>query len=199
VAGIIKLPEPRTDLAYPLMQALQQRRSKRKWHDSELSMQNLADLLWAACGISAKKTGTGKARRTSPSACNAQEIRLYVAMKSGLFVYDENAHCLVSRLKDDIRDKIGTQKMMKSAPVGIIFVADHARMKLYTAKDDSRRQFISATDAGFISQNIYLYCAASGLNTTIIGLVNREELHKAMGLNGNDKILYTQAVGNAPV
>ncbi len=64
-------------------------------------------------------------------------------------------------MNKDIRDKIGTQKIMKSAPVGIVFVSDYSRMKTYLAKDEARKWFVSSTDAAFISQNIYLYCAAA--------------------------------------
>ncbi len=36
---------------------------------------------------------------------------------------------------------------------------------------------------GFISQNVYLYCASAGLNTAVIGSINRDKLHETMGLD----------------
>ena len=191
------LPEPQKDLPFPLMKALENRRTTRKWTLDPVSEQDLSNLLWAACGISVKATRTVKQKRTVPSAANCQDIRLFVALPEGLYVYDEANHTLVLRMNKDIRDSIGTQKMMKSAPVGIIFVADYSRMKTYLAKDDARKWFVSGTDAGFISQNIYLYCAAANLSTAVLGLVNREELGSILGLSSHEKVVYTQVVGNA--
>ncbi|MBN2164789.1 MAG: nitroreductase family protein [Marinilabiliaceae bacterium] len=51
------------------------------------------------------------------------------------------------------------------------------------------------TETGFISQNVYLYRASAGLNTAIIGLVNRDKLHETMGLNDYEKVIYSQAIG----
>ena len=191
------LPQPQKDLPFPLMKALEHRRTTRTWTDDAVSEQDLSNLLWAACGITVRATRTGKQKRTAPSAANCQEIRLFVALPEGLYEYDEANHALLLRMNKDIRDSIGTQKMMKSAPVGIIFVSDYSRMKTYLAKDDVRKWFVSGTDAGFISQNIYLYCAAANLSTAVLGLVDREELGRLLGLCPHEKVVYTQVVGNA--
>jgi SagB-type dehydrogenase family enzyme len=196
VDTIKALPEPQKDLPFPLMQALENRRTKRKWTEAAVSEQDLSNLLWAACGITVRATRTGKQKRTAPSAANCQEIRIFVALPEGLYEYDETNHTLVPRMNKDIRDKIGTQKMMKSAPVGIVFVSDYSRMKTYLSKDDARKWFVSGTDAGFISQNIYLYCAAANLSTAVLGLVDREGLGRILGLSPHEKVVYTQVVGN---
>lgn len=194
---VIKLPCPEIGLTFPLMKALVMRRSKRKWQDSAVSIQNLSNLLWAACGITVKETSSCKSKRTAPSATNCQEIKIYVALESGLYLYKEEEHVLICKLKKDIRSFIGTQKMMQSAPVGLIFIVDYSRMKLYLGKDENRKLFVAGTDTGFISQNIYLYCAASNLSTVILGLVNREELGNLMLLGEHEKVMYTQIVGNS--
>ena len=49
MANTIKLPMPQKDLAFPLMKALEKRRSIRKWTDEPLLEQELSNLLWAAC------------------------------------------------------------------------------------------------------------------------------------------------------
>jgi hypothetical protein len=77
-------------------------------------------------------------------------------MKKGVFLYDEKGHQLVQVLSKDIREDIGTQKMMRSAPVGLVYVSDFSKLSSYFAKDDELRWFISGTDTGFISQNVYL-------------------------------------------
>ena len=47
----VKLPPPQTDGGKPLMQALEERASARRFSSENLPMQTLSDLLWSACGI----------------------------------------------------------------------------------------------------------------------------------------------------
>jgi len=193
---IIKLLEPQIDLEYPLMKALEKRRTIRKWKDTHLSEQEISNLLWAACGISKKKSGKVKSKRTAPSACNTQEIRVYLLMEKGVYLYNEENHELIEIIAKDIRENIGTQKMMKSAPMGLVFVADLSRMKSPFLKNKEAQRFSAWVDTGFISQNVYLFCAASKLGTTVLSLVNREKLHEQMNLKENEKIVLTQVVGH---
>ena len=196
---IVQLPEPQRDLDFPLMNALLQRRTKRKWLQENLSLQEISNLLWCACGINQEATKKSKSKRTTPSATNSQIISLYITLDSGLYKYDENNHQLIVIFERDIREYLGTQKMMKSAPLGIVFVSDHSKMKTYMKGDPNKQWFVSGTECGCISQNIYLYCAAANLNTALLGLVNREQLHNAMELQEHEKVVYTQAVGKSPL
>ena len=197
MTDIVKLPKPQLDLEFPLMKAIELRRTKRKWKDSNLSEQEISNILWSACGVTHEETKRCKSRRTAPSACNSQEIKVYIALYTGLYLYDENKHQLVKVLSEDIREHIGTQKIMRSAPVGLIYVSDFSKLKTFQFKDDDRKWFTSTTDTGFISQNVYLYCAAANLSTAILGLVDRDKLHKILGLNENEKIVYTQVIGKS--
>ena len=77
------LPPPRRSGGLPLMEALRQRQSQREFAPKALRKQQLSDLLWAAAGINRPTLGG----RTAPSAMNAQEVLVYVAMPQGLFRY----------------------------------------------------------------------------------------------------------------
>lgn len=125
---IIKLKKPITNSGIPLMQALETRRTTRKWSGEPVSEQDLSNLLWAACGITKEKKGNTKSKRTAPSACNAQEIRVHVLLERGVYRYEEEDHSLVRITAQDIREYTGRQKLMKSAPVGLVYVADLSRM-----------------------------------------------------------------------
>ena len=191
-----QLPPPQYDLDFPLMKALAKRRTKRKWIQSDFTNQELSNLLWAACGITHKESKKARSRRTAPSACNTQEIKVYIALSKGLFLYDEKDHQLIEVLSEDIREYIGTQKMMKSAPLGLIYVSDYSKFKKFIfGNDNNKKWFTSTADTAFISQNVYLFAAAANWNTALLSLVDREKLHKIMGLNENEKIVYTQAIG----
>ena len=86
------------------------------------------------------------------------------------------------------------QAFVKDAPATLVFVADLARMK--DASPDDRNLY-SAADAGFISQNVYLYCAAAGLTTGVRGYVDRPALAKVLGLRADQRIVLAQSVGYA--
>jgi len=197
MTDFIKLPEPQKDFDFPLMRAIELRRTKRKWKDSNLSEQEISNLLWVACGVTHEETKKSKSRRTAPSACNSQEIKVYIAISDGVFLYDERNHQLIKVLSSDIRGNIGTQKMMRSAPVGLIYVSDYSKLKTFQFKDELNKWYTSTADTGFISQNVYLYCAAANLSTVILGLVDRDKLHKTLELNDYEKVVYTQVVGKS--
>ncbi len=191
----IKLPEPQKNLEFPLMKALENRRTIRKWKKTPLSIQEIANLLWAACGITKAQKGKSKSKRTAPSACNSQEIRVYVLLPEGIFLYNEESHTLEMLDPSDIREHTGRQKMMKSAPLGLVFVADLSRMSGPFFRNDEAKRFCAWVDTGYISQNIYLYCAAANLATVVLALIDRESLSKKMKLSDNEKIVLTQVVG----
>lgn len=193
---IIQLPEPQTNLDFPLMKALAERRSIRKWKETPISEQDLSNLLWAACGITKKPYGKVKSKRTAPSACNSQEIRVYVLLEKGVFLYHEDNHELIEVVSKDIREHTGTQKMMKAAPMGLVFVADLTRMKSPFLKSMEAKRFSAWVDTGYISQNIYLYCVAANLGTVALSLVDRDKLHELMHLQEHEKIVLTQVVGH---
>jgi SagB-type dehydrogenase family enzyme len=194
---VIKLPNPQKDLEFPLMKALEKRRTKRKWVNTNLTYQEISDLLWAACGITVEETQKSKCKRTAPSARNSQTIKVYIALNTGLFLYNEKNNELILISDKDIREHISNQKMIKSTPVGLIYVSDYSRLKGYLGTDDNRKWFVAGTETGFISQNVYLYCAAANLSTAVIGLVNRKKLQEIMELRDCEKVVYTQAVGRS--
>jgi len=184
----IKLLSPQKDGGKPLMQVLNERKSQREYSDKELPLQVLSNMLWAAWGINRPDSG----KRTAPSAVNMQEIDVYVSMADGLYLYDAKEHMLQPVLAKDIRALTGTQSYVKDAPVNLVFVADLSKMGTRT---DEGITFISAANTGFISQNVYLFCASEGLATVVRGLVDKPALAKTMELRPDQRIILSQSVG----
>ena len=60
---------------------------------------------------------------------------------------------------------------------------------------NSDKDFYSAADTGFISQNVYLYCASEGLATVVRGSIDRPALAKRMRLRQDQRIILAQSVG----
>lgn len=183
----IMLPKPQTDGGIPLMQALKARQSSREFSQEKLPLQVLSNLLWTADGIS-RPDG----KRTAPSAVNWQNIDIYVALSDGLYLYQPSGHALKAILTDDIRAATGKQDFVKEVPVNLIFVADFSKI---TRGTDEDKNFYSAAHTGFISQNVYLYCASDGLATVVRGLIDRESMAKLMKLRPDQKVMLAQSVG----
>jgi len=183
----IQLPKQNLSSDISLVQALQNRKSTREFKTDDLSLQTISNLLWAANGINRPDSGM----RTAPSAKNAQEIDIYVAMKKGLFLYNAGTHTLDFVLSEDIRKSTGIQEFVQQAPIDLIFVSNLDRL----GGPEDIAMFYSATDTGYISQNVYLFCAAEGIATVVLGWIDKEALAKAMNLKSNQRIILTQPVG----
>jgi SagB-type dehydrogenase family enzyme len=182
------LPAPQTTGGMPLMQALKERRTVREYGSQQLSPQMMSNLLWAAFGVNrAEKKG-----RTAPSAHDLQEISIYVVTDKGVSLYDPFANRLIPVSDKDIRAITGKQGFVKDAPVNLIFVSDFNKFK---DDDEDYKKFYSATDTGYISQNVYLFCASEGLVTMVRAYIDKPALAAALGLKKNQHIILAQSVG----
>ena len=187
-ASTTYLPAANTTGGLPLMQALAQRQSQREFDPAPLPLQMLSDLLWAAAGINRPEL----AGRTAPSAMNAQEVDVYVALPEGLYRYAAPTQTLHLVSATDVRRVTGYQDFVDTAPLDLVLVADHARMKLVPA---AQRETFAFAAAGAMAQNVYLYCASSGLAAVIRAWLDRDALAQAMGLTNDQQVLLSQTVG----
>ncbi len=117
---------------------------------------------------------------------NRQEIDVYAALPDGLYLYDAKAHALKQVLADDIRGMAGTQPFVKDAAVNLIYVADFEKMKGVSGED---RMLYAGASAGFIGENVYLYCASEGLAVVIRASMDKPALAKRMGLRVDQRIV----------
>lgn len=183
----IKLTSPDKKGGKSLMEALTLRKSQRSFDtEKELSEKQLSNLLYAANGVNRSNK-----KRTAPSASNWQGVDIYVAMEKGLYRYDAEKHLLEHVMEKDLRAVSGKQEFTDKAPVDLIYVADFSKI----SRDKKSKQFYSATDTGFISQNVYLYAASEGLATVVLGYVDKKALRKLMKLKKQQRIILTQPVG----
>ena len=182
------LPSPSTGESGSLMSALKNRKSTRSFSSKPLPQQLLSDLLWAAFGVNRPDSG----ERTAPSPMNSQEIEIYVATAKGLYLYDARFHQLVQLSTEDIRSLCGIQGFVAHAPLNLIYVADFSKLG---DREDDKKMFYSAADTGFISQNVYLFCAAFGLGTVVRDWVDRSVLAEKINLRKEQRIILAQTVG----
>lgn len=185
------------DAAFPplsvaLCEVLLRRCSQRRISDTALQLYQLSRLLWAAFGINRP----AQSGRTAPAAPHMQEIGVYVALASGLYLYDPHAHRLDPVVAEDIRAVAGEGVHATIAPVTLIFVAtlDAAQTPADTGAGPGQT-FHAALATGFISQNVYLFCAAEGLATAVHTRLDRLALSSRMQLAPNQAIILVQPVG----
>jgi SagB-type dehydrogenase family enzyme len=183
----IKLPAPDKRGGMPLMAALARRRSSREFARKPLPRALLSSLLWAAFGVNRRGGG-----RTAPSAIDAQEIDVYVALPTGAYLYDARTHSLQLVAASDLRRVTGYQDFVDEAPLDLVYVADHRRMRMVPV---GQRESYASAAAGAISQNVYLFAASNGLATVIRAWIDRSAIADALGLSHDQQVLLSQTVG----
>lgn len=172
----VKLLAPDLTGGMPLMQAMKERKTERAFSTEALDNQTLSDMLWAAWGYNRPD------KRTIPTARNRQNMEVYVLKADGAFRYDARANSLIPVTAQDLRPLAAKQDFVLNAPVTLLFVAD---------EDDK----YAGMHAGSAYQNVGLYCASKGLYNVVRGMIDRDALAKALGIEDEDDIIISQTVG----
>ncbi len=184
----IQLPEPKLNESKSLVQALKDRKTTRAYALDNLSEQTLSNLLWAAFGINRPDSG----RHTAPSAKTWQEIEVYVATTTGMYLYDPKGNVLVPIVAGDIRSLTYTQTPFKDAPINLIYIADLEKMGV---GEEESQMVLAGMDTGFVAENVYLYCASEDLNTGFRVSIDKAKLSQALHLRPAQRIMAAQSVG----
>lgn len=184
----IELPAPNKTGGMPLMEALECRGTARDFSTQEIDPQTLSNLLWAAWGYNRNNS----AKRTAPSSHNRQDISVYVSLPMGTYLYNARENVLEMVLAEDIRFLTGVQDFVGKAPVNLIFVSDISKI---TGKDERGTYETAYVNTGFISQNVYLFCASAGLSTVTRAMVDKQALSQKLGFGKHHVITLVQTVG----
>jgi SagB-type dehydrogenase family enzyme len=182
----IKLTAPEKTGGMPLMEALNKRHSSRNISSKKITDQELSNLLWAAFGINRDDSG----KRTAPTANDTRAMDVYVIMENGTYKYTAEDHSLDMVAEKDLRNFAGKQDFVYTAPVNLVYVADYSKLK-----EGSDKEIYSGAHAGFIGENVYLYCTSAGLGVVVRAWVDKDALAKEMGLKESQKIILAQTVG----
>ena len=167
-----------------LVDVLQQRESVREYAATPLTDQELANVLWAACGINRPESK----RLTAPSAINAQDITVYVCRADGTWRFDAQTNTLTKASNLDLRQAVaGRQEFAAKAPVCLLLVSD-------IKKVHGQREF-GAMDAAYVSENIYLVCTAMGLKTVARAMMERDALIRELHLSDTEIPMLNHPIG----
>jgi nitroreductase len=200
----IDLPPPSQDRAISFYEAVARRRTIREIAATPLTMAQLSNLLWTAFGVNRKAGPDGALGRTAASASNSQEIDLYVALDTGLYLHDGVMHRLNPVAAGDLRSAAINPRQGSAlttlAPVQLIYVADihrlthtigHQEPGLHDPEIQKAYYFV---DTGLIAGNVYLFAAAHGLAAWFHNC-DRSALAKHIALRPEQRVLFAQSIG----
>ena len=187
----IELPEPEIEAeGTSLMKALAERASEREYREEPIGLQHISNMLWAANGINRPK----EEKRTAPSAINAQDIDVYILLKSSVYRYDAHKHMLNRETVGDYRFAVaGRQENVAEAYMIFLLVSDFSRFD----RGDQEQKFTWANmDAGFVGQNILLYCASENFATVPRAQMNKEKLRDLLDLEDSQHLMLNFPVSH---
>lgn len=190
---IIDLPEPDRPGELSVEAAIEQRRSVRQFTDEALTRQQIAQLAWAAQGITDETRGF----RAAPSAGALYPIELYLVTPDGSYHYLPAEHGLVLMREDDRRDALAQaalgQRSVSSAPLVMVMTGVFART---AAKYGDRAERYVYMEAGHVGQNVALQAEALGLGSVPVGAFDDAAVADCLALPDDHAPLYLIPVGH---
>lgn len=197
MAQTIRLPEARRSGSSSVEKALQGRRSLRDFGARPLALEELAQLLWAAQGV----TQAGS-YRTAPSAGALYPLEIYSVvgnvsgLEAGVYRYLPIEHRLARVLEGDRRSAVASaalsQDWIRRAPAILVIAGVFER----TARKYGVRaaQYVHF-EAGCAAQNVALQGVALGIGGVVVGAFDDAELAKAAGLAPGERPIVLLPAG----
>ena len=193
----IILPEPRYDSNVSVEEAILQRRSERDYTSQALTLQEVAQLLWAAQGIT-----DPRGYRAAPSAGATYPLEIYVVVGNvegvakGIYRYEPEAHQLLKVVSGEQRGALAqaalNQQFIAQAPVNLVITAVYERT---TQRYGERGIRYVHMEAGHAAQNVYLQAVALNLGTVVVGAFHDNQVKKILNLAEGEEPLYIIPVG----
>jgi SagB-type dehydrogenase family enzyme len=194
---MIKLPGPSYDAKFDLNKAMQERRSVREYRDESLALDQVAQLLWSAQGV----TSLG-GFRTAPSGGALYPLELYLVVGKvdglavGLYKYNPLQHTLTLTAEGDRRAELAAaslgQSWMSTAPALVAIAAVYERT---TSRYGERGSRYIHMEVGHAAQNIALEAVAMGLGAVDVAAFSDLEVKKVLGLPAGEQPLCIVPVG----
>lgn len=198
------LPKPQITGNMSVEQAINDRRSVRRYSNESLSIEDVSQLLWAAQGITDQNTKF----RTAPSAGHTFPLEAYIligkdgvsGLKEGFYHYNPFSHSLEQILGTDSRSDLSQaangQPWVKEAPVDIVITGNYQKM-IDKYKDEKLSTRFVDMEAGHVGQNIYLEAQARNLATVALGSFKDDQVHQILKIPSNENTLYIFPVGHS--
>lgn len=195
---MIILPKAIEKTNFSIEEVIALRRSIREYLNKPLQLKDLAQILWAAQGITEPSLGL----RSAPSAGATYPLEVYILsknvenLKKGIYKYLPFYHALkVIREGDysyDLYQACLYQDWVLNAAANIIITAIYERT---TYRYGTRGIRYVHMEAGHVGQNIYLQATALKIGTVAIGAFYDEEVENIIQASHQEKVIYIFPLG----
>lgn len=197
MAETIYLPQPRLDSNFSVEQAFAQRRSVRNFSAAATPLGNIAQILWAAQGITAPD-----GLRTAPSAGALYPLEIILVagnitgLAPGVYRYAQPGHTLTSIAAGDLRADLARaaleQHWLQAASAVLVF---SALVERTTGKYGSRGVNYIYIEVGHAAQNVFLQARALGLGAAVVGAFDEARIAALVHLRAGERPLYLMPLG----
>jgi len=193
----VALPAPRDEGTHSLESVLARRHSVRDYADAPLSLEDLAQLLWSAQGVTRADGG-----RTAPSAGGLYPLELYVvagkvtSLEPGVYHYEPSRHRLRRHSGEDLQAPVArdalSQECVRDAAAVLVLTAVYARTERKYGKRAPRYVHM---EAGHAAQNVCLQATALSLGAVPVGAFEDDAVHAVLRLPVDEEVLYLIPLG----
>ncbi len=186
-AKVVELPKPKLKGKVSLEEAIKKRRCVRSYKDKALSLEQLSQLLWAADGITGKRSW----QRAAPSAGGLHPLDFYAVvgegsvtgLDDGVWHYNPGKHSITLLTGGDRREALRKaslgQKQVANAEVVIVITIEYKRT---TRKYGDRGRSYALMDAGFAAENLFLQVQTLDMAACVVGAFTDDEVSKVLKL-----------------
>jgi len=195
--NIHHLPEVMLEADAPLIEALQKRRTLRAFAPRGISLAKVAQLLWAAQGITSPE-----GFRTAPSAGALYPLELHLVagdvegLQAGSYRYNPKHRTLKAETLGDLRPALAqaalNQDWIAQAPVIVVVGAAYSRT---TSKYGRRGVRYVHMEVGHATQNLLLQAEAMGLRGATVGAFDGDLLQRLLRLSEEESPLAILPLG----
>lgn len=193
----VNLPRPVSAGGLSINEALQRRRSVRRYRHGKLTLVEVSQLLWAAQGLSSRE-----GYRTAPSAGALYGLEIHLAagnvagLDVGVYRYDPVDHRLTQRATTDHRSSLATaalgQDFVGQGAAVLVVSAVYARISV---KYGGRGVRYAHMEAGHAAQNVLLMATSLNLGAVPVGAFDDARLARVLKLDEDEQPLYLIPVG----
>jgi SagB-type dehydrogenase family enzyme len=182
---------------------LKDRRSRRKYKEESMSLEELSFLLWATQGVDEIRNNNYATARPVPSggARHAFETYLFIFnlenLEKGIYRYLALSHQLmfiksIENMEEAISTATGGQKFLANSQVVFAWSCIPYRSEWrYTVNAHK----VMLLDAGHVCQNLYIACEAIGSGTCAIAAYDQKMCDDLCNIDGIDEyVVYLAPV-----
>ena len=174
-----------------LKETLLKRRSIRSFKPRTLSEREVADLCFAAQGVTSPQ-----GYRTAPSAGATYPLVLHIVARNGVFGYDPATHRL-SKLSEENRTRALSEAALGQrsvAEAGANFVFGAMVERTASRYGEKARRFVDI-EAGCAAENLMLMATALGLGSVMIGAQDEARVKTIATLPAESEAVLMVSVG----